>query len=95
MLVTWDVVGLYNNILHEEGLGSLEEALDGRSNPEVPTDYLIKLMETILKNNIFNFHDELWKQEVGCAMGTKPAPAYADVFMARRIDENILSLAEK
>ena len=52
-------------------------------------------MEIILKNTIFSFHDELCKQEVGCAMGTKPGPAYADVFMARRIYENILSLAEK
>ena len=95
ILVTWDVVGLYNNILHEEGLGSLEEALDGRISPEIPTEYLVKLMDVILKNNIFTFHDELWKQEIGCAMGTKPAPAYADVFMARRIDDKIISLAEK
>ena len=95
ILVTWDVVGLYNNILHEEGLRSLEEALDGPISPEIPTEYLVKLMDVILKNNIFTFHDELWKQEIGCAMGTKPAPAYADVFMARRIDDKIISLAEK
>ena len=75
ILVTWDVVGLYNNILHDEGLESLQEGLEGRNNPEVPSDYLIKLMEIILKNNIFNFHDELWRQEIGCAMGTKPAPS--------------------
>ena len=95
ILVTWDVVGLYNNILPEEGLGSLEEALDGRISPEIPTEYLVKLMDVILKNNIFTFHDEIWKQEIGCAMGTKSAPAYADVFMARRIEDKIISLAEK
>ena len=79
ILVTWDVVGLYSNIPHDE----------------VPTDYLMKLMEIILKNNLFNFHEELYRQEIGCAMGTKPAPSYADTFMARRIDDKIIHLAQK
>jgi hypothetical protein len=95
ILVTWDVVGLYNNILHEEGLDSLKESLDTRDNPEVPSDYLVRLMEIILKNNLFTFHDALWKQEIGCAMGTKPAPSYADIFMARKIDDKIISLAQQ
>ena len=71
VLVTWDVVGLYNNILHEEGLESMKEGLDERNNPEVPTDFLIKLMEIILKNNIFVFHDNLWRQKIDCASGTQ------------------------
>jgi hypothetical protein len=28
-------------------------------------------------------------------MGTKPAPSYADIFMARTIDNKIFSLAQK
>ena len=95
ILVTWDVEGLYNNIPHDEGLESLEEGLEKRKNPEIPTDYLIKLMDIILRNNLFNFHDELNRQEIGCAMGTKPAPSYADNFMARRIDDLIIGLAQK
>ena len=94
ILVTWDVVGLYNNILHEEGLKSLNEALETRNNPKVPTDYLIKLMDIILRNNLFDFHEELWRQEIGCAMGTKPAPSYADIFMAKKIDNRIIYLAQ-
>jgi hypothetical protein len=58
-------------------------------------DYLVKLMEIILKNNLFNFHDQLYRQEIGCAMGTKPAPSYANIFMARKVDERILELAQK
>ena len=95
ILVTWDVVGLYNNILHEDGLESLQEGLDSRQNPEIPTDYLVKLMEIILRNNLFNFHDQLYRQEIGCAMGTKPAPSYANIFMARKIDQKIIELAQK
>ena len=41
ILVTWDVVGLYNNILHEEGLESLKEGLEKLNNPKVSTDYLV------------------------------------------------------
>jgi hypothetical protein len=93
-LIDWDVVGLYNNILHEEGLESLNEALETRNNPKVPTDYLIKLMDIILRNNLFDFHEELWRQEIGCAMGTKPAPSYADIFMAKKIDNRIIYLAQ-
>ena len=95
ILVTWDVEGLYNNILHEEGLQSLEEGLNERVNPDIPTDFLVKLMEIILKNNIFNFHEELYRQEIGCAMGSKPAPSYADIFMSRKIDNKIISLAHQ
>ena len=40
--------GLYTNIPHDEGLQSLEDGLKKRINPEIPTDYLIKLMEIIL-----------------------------------------------
>ena len=94
ILVTWDVTGLYNNILHEEGLESMEQALNSRTNPEIPTDYLVKLMRVILENNLFRFNEELWRQEVGCAMGTKPAPSYADIFMAKKIDDKIISLAQ-
>ena len=94
ILVTWDVTGLYNNILHEEGLESMEQALNSRTNPEIPTDYLVKLMRVILENNLFRFNEQLWRQEVGCAMGTKPAPSYADIFMAKKIDDKIISLAQ-
>jgi hypothetical protein len=65
ILVTWDLVGLYTNILHEDGLGSLQGGLESRKNPEVLTDYLLKLREIILKSNLFIFHDELWRQEIG------------------------------
>ena len=84
------MTGLYNNILHEEGLESMEQALISHTNPEIPTNYLVKLMRVILENNLFRFNEELWRQEVGCAMGTKPAPSYADIFMAKKIDDKII-----
>ena len=48
-------------------------------------------MEIILYNNIFEFHETYWKQEIGAAMGSKPIPHYAKNFMAK-IDSIIKSL---
>ena len=82
LLATFDVIGLFTNIIHEEGLTALEDKLNGRQNPEVPTEYIVKMMELLLNNNIFEFDEFLWKQNVGAAMGCKPVPPYANVFMA-------------
>ena len=94
MAATWDVSGLFTNILHHEGLDAMHEALENRETKKVPTDFIVKLMELILTNNIFEFHSTYWKQEVGAAMGSRPVPHYADTFMAK-IDKEIKSLSEK
>ena len=53
----------------------------------------MKLLELVLKNNIFEFNRELFIQMIGTAMGTKPAPSYANIFMARKIDSKIGELS--
>ena len=53
-------------------------------------------MELIQDYNIFEFHDgQLWKQLVGVAMGIHPAPPFADIYLARRIDDKIKEAALK
>ena len=49
MLVSMDAIGLYTNIPHEEGLEEMEIGLNKRLNQKVPTDFLVKMMEIILK----------------------------------------------
>ena len=51
-------------------------------------------MEVILKHNIFEFPEAQWRQEVGAAMGSKPVPGYANMFMAD-IDEAITNIAKQ
>ena len=46
-------VGLYPNILHENGLVAIQKALDAQEDKTVSTDALIELAEYVLKNNIF------------------------------------------
>ena len=95
ILATWDAIGLYTNIIHTEGLSCLQEQLNEQTQQETPSEYIIQLMEVILNQNIFTFHDSLWKQEVGAAMGSKPIPHYANIFMARTMDKGMKNLALK
>ena len=82
ILFTIDVVGLYPNIPHEEGLASIRKHLNNRENKEVTTDTLVELADIVLKNNYFQFLDKTFKQKRGTAIGTKFAPPYSILFIA-------------
>ena len=94
ILCTMDVVGLYPNIPHGEGLNSLRRYLETRDNKQISSDTLTELAEVVLKNNIFEFDEKTFKQKRGTAIGTKFAPPYAILFMAN-LEEKILEGFEK
>ena len=50
-----DLVGLYPNILHEEGLSALRKQLDNRVEKYISSDKLCALAEVVFKNNIVKF----------------------------------------
>ena len=58
ILCTIDVVGLYPNIPHDEGLASLKKFLDARTEKKETTETLLELAEIVLKNNIFQFNEK-------------------------------------
>ena len=91
-LVTIDVSALYTNIPKTEGLQSMKDALNTRAFKTVPTEFLIQLLEIVLSQNIFEFNNELFIQQIGTAMGSKCAPTYANIFMST-LDAKIKSLA--
>ena len=77
-----DVVSLYTNIPHDEGILSIRQSLQRynyRGNPPVPT--ILKLLELVLKCNNFCFNNENYLQVKGTAMGTKVAPNYANLYL--------------
>ena len=94
ILCTMDVVGLYSNIPHGEGLASLRRFLETRDNKQISSDTLAELAEVVLKNNIFEFDEKTFKQKRGTAIGTKFASLYAIVFMAD-FEEKMLESFEK
>ena len=94
LIATLDVHTLFTNIAHEEGLACTKKQLDKRIDQKIPTDFLIKLMKLIFYNNIFEFHDSYWKQNIEAAMGSKPVLHHANIFMSQ-IDKTIEALSEE
>ena len=79
--VTMDVSALYPSVPQEEGLTSLERALDRRADKSIPTAYLVLLMRLVLAMNTFVWDSKLFKQIMGTAIGTRSAPTFCGLFM--------------
>ena len=82
--VSIDVVGLYSNIPcdgDDGGMQAFEEMLENREDKTIPTCFLMTLLALVLKGNIFQFCQKLYRQVIGTAMGTRLAPNYAINFM--------------
>ena len=94
ILCTIDVVGLYPNIPHSEGLNSLRRSLELRDNKQISSDTFIEFAEKVLKNNFFEFDQKTFKQVRGTAIGTKFAPPYVTLFMAD-LEEKVLNAFEE
>ena len=88
-----NVIGLYPNIPHEEGLSALRKRIETRKEKYVSNDTIIDLAEVVLKNNIFTFGKKTLKQKRETAISTKFAPPYSILFMAE-LEEEIIKESE-
>ena len=54
------MIGLFNNIPHSEGLKAVRETMDKDKSvgeeETVSTEFMIRILELILENNIFDFN---------------------------------------
>ena len=66
----------------------MKEALEERDDGKISTEFLIRLLELVLKHNIFEFNNQLFHQLIG-------APNYSNIFMAKKIDPEIIKMANK
>lgn len=84
-LVTLDVSSLYTNIPHNEGIDACRHFLNTRdhSSSTIRTETLCDLIRMILTMNIFEFNNNYYIQKHGTAMGTRMAPSYANLFLAK------------
>ena len=91
-LITIDVVGLYTNIPHEDLETAVRHFLSDRNDDSdiPPVDEIIKVMNHILKNNTFEFENQVYKQIFGTAMGTPMAPTISSLFMGW-LEERLLN----
>ena len=58
----------------------------------IPPGTMSDLLNIVLTKNYFQFADSMYHQIQGTAMGTKMAPAYANLFMAELEEETIRKL---
>ena len=84
-----DVKSLYTNIPNEEGISAIDELLKESSTPTSLKTVIVTFLEMILTLNNFVFNGKHYLQIKGCAMGTKCAPSYANLFMDNFESKNI------
>ena len=58
---------------------------------DMSTEFIIRILEVIPENNIFELNSEHYRQNVGAAIGCKPIASYANMFMST-IDKKILEI---
>lgn len=73
-------MGLIPSIPHNVGIRSLKIAVDKREQKNRPTEGLVQMGECVLKNNFFEFSNQIKQQISGAGIGAKCAPTYACIF---------------
>ena len=96
--VSYDVVSLFTNIPLDETINLIIDQLYPKTPGLAAKDQLFcGMTKTIfrnslnycLKDNVFIFNSEFFKQVDGCAMGSPLAPILADIFMNHLLERKI------
>ena len=94
-LVSLDVKSLYTNIPNNEGISAVKKHLDRKKLTNALSIVITTFLTLILTLNNFVFNCINYLQTNGCAMGTKCAPSYANLFMGMFEEEYILPLIKE
>ena len=86
-LATIDVVALYTNIPHRDGILAVKEALESRAEKQPLTWVLLRMLHLVLTRTAFKFNDQYYEQTSGTSMGSHCAPSLAILFMAQLEDK--------
>ncbi|XP_052233168.1 uncharacterized protein LOC127845994 [Dreissena polymorpha] len=76
-----DVKALYPSVPREEARAAVFEALNRRVQPEVPTNDMITMIDTVLNNNTISFNGDHYMQNEGTAIGSHLGMNYASTYM--------------
>ena len=74
ILVSIDVSVLYTNIPQEEGLDATKEALEDADNLTIPPDFIVRMLELVLKYNIFRIQPGTISSDDWHSHGHKACP---------------------
>jgi hypothetical protein len=81
-LFTTDAFSMYSNIPTRRSTQFITEHLRRTAHQfnNVPVEVLCEVLIIIMTSNVFTFGDNFWKQFKGTAMGTPPAPPWANIY---------------
>jgi hypothetical protein len=94
-LFTSDTTSMYTNIDPIEGIDTLCLYLDkyvkeGKGST-LNTSLICELTKLVIENNVFQFRDSYWKQNIGTVMGAPCSCIYTTLFFAWFDREKILT----
>ena len=81
LLFCLDVKALYPSVPRHEARAAVKEALSHRVNPQIPTEDVLHMMDTVLENNTFTFDGNHYIQTEGTAIGSHLGMNYASTYM--------------
>ena len=82
-LFTIDFKSLYTNIPVEDAIKCIIELVNEYQEVIPNANFIIELLEIILKNSLMTFDGEYFQQIFGVIMGTNVAPILANIYMAK------------
>ena len=76
-----DAKALYPSVPRKEAHEAAEKALEKRSNKDIPTDEVLRIMDMVLENNNFSFNWKHYVQTEGTAIDSHLRMNYASVYL--------------
>ena len=85
VIVSFDVSSLYTNVPVDEAINEAAELLySGEvTPPPVDKETFVKLLELATKDVVMLTHEGYYRQMDGLAMGAKPAPPLANIWLSK------------
>jgi hypothetical protein len=85
---------MYTNIPMVKALSFISNHIRDTANEiqAITVEALIEALGIVMRNNVFTFGDVTYKQDRGTAMGTRPAPMWANLYMSINEDTSCNSL---
>jgi hypothetical protein len=83
-LFTADAVSMYTNIPTAKALSFISNHIRKTAHEfqDIPAEALVKALGIVMRNNVFTFGDVTYRQVRSTAMGTPPAPMWANLYMS-------------
>ena len=81
-MISLDIQQLFTSVPVDEVLNFIERKIDtGEIATLIPKQNFMRLLEICVKNNVFEFDNQFYKQKEGLSMGSPISPVLANLFM--------------